>query len=238
MTKNKVNQTIKRKKNMVIHAIACLIFGIIMGFLLTLIVSIFKSYKSGLLSALSDLLTAYSDLVLEIAGRSPSLAGFILDKQALIEAEASNSLISSGNFVAAHFPKLASAPAPSQQISLVLAKIKYYLAGLFYLIQWSFKVDLLKFISVFCSSMVFVFAALLGFLDGLLARYIRTAEGGRESTYVYHHLADAIFKTPFYLIVVYLALPLPLSPLLIVAMITLLTFMFCRLSAANLKKFI
>lgn len=235
---NKVNKAVKRKKNMVLKAIGCVLSGIAVGFFLTLIVSIVKAYKSGLLSALSDLLTAYADLVLEIAGRSPNLAGFILDKQALIEAEASNSLISSGSFIAAHFPKLMNTPAPSAQIGFALAKIKYYFTGLFYLTEWSFKVDLLRFISVFCSIMVFVFAAILGFLDGLLTRYIRTAEGGRESTYIYHHLADSTFKLPFFLIIAYIALPLPISPLLVVAVITLLIFMFCRISAANLKKFL
>lgn len=202
--KNKVEKSIKRKQNMVIKSIRWIVMGMIIGFLLTLVISCVEAYKVGLMNTLNTLMTHYFNLILEITHRNPRLANWILE----FFGQGSISNLNDIN-------------------------------GFLSLAAWSFKLDVVKFISVFCSFSVFIFAGFLGLLDGLLTRYIRTAEGGRESTYIYHHLADALFKIPFCLVVAYLALPFPLkNPLILVVILAMISFLFCRLSASNLKKFI
>lgn len=235
---NKVEKAVKKKKNMLVKSIRWTLGGMIVGFLLTLTVSGIEAYKTGLLNALTNLVTDYFNLILNIADRNPGFADFILRSQALAEGQVYQSLSDTNSFIQTHFTGLANHPITDRSLSAALANVKYHAYGIAYLIEWSFKLDVVKFISVFCSVFVFIFAGFLGLIDGLLNRYIRTAEGGRESTYVYHHLAEALFKIPFCLVVAYLALPFPLNPMIVVVILTLTTFLFCRISAANLKKFI
>jgi len=238
MSNNKVDKAIKRKKSMLISSIGWGVMAAALGFLLTLILSCIAAYKTSYVDALSYLATSYFNLILEIANRNPGFAHFILHSQTLAEAQIFQGLNDGQAFILGHFSKLQNISAPSGKISNLIDDATYHLYGFLYLAKWSLKLDIIKFISVFCSLMVFIFAGFLGLLDGLLTRYIRTAEGGRESTYVYHHLADALFKIPFCLVVAYIALPFPLNPLIVVVILAVTTFMFCRVSGANLKKFI
>lgn len=216
----------KKRGNRIIQTVKWGMSGLVFGFLITFGISLFEAIRTGLLNVLADLVGECGSLMIEIASRNPAVANLIWQDQSLAQANLAQDFGSAIAFWNNHDP-----------VNAALAQLKYFLLGVFYLAEWSLKVDLLKFISVLCSFMVFVFAGVLGGLDGLLSRYIRTAEGGRESTYGYHFLADSVFKIPFLLVLVYLALPFSISPLLIVCALSLLIFMFSRISTSHLKKF-
>ena len=100
------------------------------------------------------------------------------------------------------------------------------------------KVVIAKCISLFASVWVFVFAALIGALDGLVARYIRTSEGGRESTFIFHKVADGLLKIPVILLFLYLTSPFFINPEWVVVLMGVLFFAFFYTATANLKKFL
>lgn len=95
-----------------------------------------------------------------------------------------------------------------------------------------------KLLSVSISLLVLVFAALIGAMDGLLKRYIRTQEGGRESTFVFHRISDVLITAPVLLLVIYLALPIYLPPQAVVMAMSGLVFLFFTIATTNLKKFL
>ena len=100
------------------------------------------------------------------------------------------------------------------------------------------KVVIAKCISLFASVWVFIFAALIGALDGLVARYIRTSEGGRESTFIFHKVADGLLKIPVILLFLYLTSPFFINPEWVVVLMGVLFFAFFYTATANLKKFL
>jgi hypothetical protein len=95
-----------------------------------------------------------------------------------------------------------------------------------------------KTLSVMVSLWIFIFSSLLGAMDGLLHRYIRTQEGGRESTYVYHKVAYCVYKAPLAIILLYLALPIMINPEIVVVILSMTFFMFFYLTTASLKKYL
>lgn len=101
-----------------------------------------------------------------------------------------------------------------------------------------FTVLVFKFISIFGALLIYIFASLLGALDGLVTRYIRTAEGGRESTFIFHKLTDVIIQFPIWLIAIYLISPALINPMLIISLLALAFFVVFNIAASNLKKFL
>ena len=59
---------------------------------------------------------------------------------------------------------------------------------------------------------LFLVAIVIAMSDGWAARYIRTACGGRESSFLYHHCKHAMFLTFIAMWGVYLCLPLSMDP--------------------------
>lgn len=102
----------------------------------------------------------------------------------------------------------------------------------------SFWVLVFKFISVFSAILIYVFAGLLGALDGLVMRYVRTAEGGRESTFIFHKMTDTILQIPIWLIFIYLLSPVLINPTWIIVLLSLSFFLVFNIATANLKKFL
>lgn len=227
---NRMSRNIKRKKNMLVSSIKWIFVAALAGFFLTFILSILHAFKNGIASALTDVFNQYFSLLAEIENRSPTFARLITDSQMLIQTKTLNGL---------HYTEsLTPFTLPDLSHITLWNEAQYYLNAFSLLALWSLKLDLLKFISVISSFMLFIFFGILGFLDGYLSRYVRTAEGARESTYTYHHLTSYTFRLPYCLMVAYIALPVGLDPLLMVTCLALLVFMFCRMSASNLKKFI
>lgn len=95
----------------------------------------------------------------------------------------------------------------------------------------------LKVGALFSSIFLYVSSSLLGFLDGLVSRYKRTMEAGRESTFIFHHVSKILLSIPAFLIFFYVAIPVYISPLLINICIAGLLFAGFRVYGSNLKKY-
>ena len=131
--------------------------------------------------------------------------------------------------------KLSSLPKSAKQSLLTVSR---FIKRSYSLLTGSGKLVIAKFFSVFISLPVMVFAALLGAADGLLKRYIRTQEGGRESTFVYHRVSDRVIALPVWILWGYLISPFDINPQVVVVLMSILLFCFFNISTANLKKFI
>ena len=105
-------------------------------------------------------------------------------------------------------------------------------------IKLSFLLVCIKFISIFSSILLFVFSGLLGALDGLRKRYIRTMEAGRESTYMYHNISLIFRQLPLLLLLAYLLLPVMIPATAVVVAISSGLFIYCHLLCSTLKKFL
>lgn len=95
-----------------------------------------------------------------------------------------------------------------------------------------------KLVAVFASIFVFMAFIALGTLDGLLSRYIRTSEGGRESTLMFHKMSDKLIKISCTIIFLYLICPIFINPEWIVVLLSVLLLVYCRISTSNLKKYL
>tara|TARA_R110002167_G_scaffold93474_7_gene250491 strand:- start:4040 stop:4756 length:717 start_codon:yes stop_codon:yes gene_type:complete len=102
----------------------------------------------------------------------------------------------------------------------------------------TFNVIAAKFLGILSSSFVILFAVMLGVLDGLLNRYIRTREGGRESSFLYHRAAVWMVRIPFFIIVLYLSIPIEINTELVILGVGLLAFMLTFNYAKTIKKFL
>ena len=105
-------------------------------------------------------------------------------------------------------------------------------------IKLSFLLVCIKFISFFSSTLLFVFSGLLGALDGLRKRYIRTMEAGRESTYMYHNISLIFRQLSLLLLLAYLLLPVMIPATAVVIAISSGLFVYCHLLCSTLKKFL
>lgn len=115
--------------------------------------------------------------------------------------------------------------------------------GIFFREAWnvaklSFLLVCIKFISIFSSFLLFIFSGLLGALDGLRRRYIRTMEAGRESTYLYHNISSLFRQIPALLVLVYLLVPVSIPATLVIVLISAGLFVYCDLFFSTLKKFL
>ena len=105
------------------------------------------------------------------------------------------------------------------------------------IIYLTFKIMVVKLIAVLASIALYVFAIMLGLLDGLVARYKRTMQAGRESTFVFHHVAKLIISLPVFLMFIYIMSPIYINPLIINLAIAGFLFVGFRVYGANLKKY-
>lgn len=119
----------------------------------------------------------------------------------------------------------------TQQLSLFFSK------G-WQVMQLSFLLVMIKFIGIISSLLLFIFSGLLGALDGLNRRYVRTIEAGRESTYLYHNISALFKQVPMFVVLVYIVAPLTIPTTFIIALISVALFVYCNLFFTNLKKFL
>lgn len=85
---------------------------------------------------------------------------------------------------------------------------------------------------------LFTFAILAGLVDGLSQRSIRTASLGRESTYIFHKSIPVIRRIFVMLVLLWLSLPVSLSPSPIFLSLAILMGLLASLSASRFKKYL
>lgn len=85
---------------------------------------------------------------------------------------------------------------------------------------------------------LFCMAAFVGLVDGLVRRDIRRFGAGRESGFVYHRAKAAVMPLLVLPWVIYLALPVSVSPLLILLPNALLLGIVVDITAGSFKKYL
>lgn len=83
---------------------------------------------------------------------------------------------------------------------------------------------------------LFAMAALVGFIDGLVQRDIRKFGADRESSYFYHKARGTLLPLAFLPWSLYLALPVSVSPLLVLLPCAALLALAVNLTTASFKK--
>ncbi|WP_051555223.1 DUF4400 domain-containing protein [Legionella fairfieldensis] len=94
--------------------------------------------------------------------------------------------------------------------------------------------------SLICLSAIplFLLTALAGLVDGLNQRAIRTASLGRESTYMFHKSLPVARKTLFWIVMLWLALPVQFNPALLFLGLSVSLAWVMSISASRFKKYL
>jgi len=109
----------------------------------------------------------------------------------------------------------------------------YALASIYTLL--TFLVRLL----VLCLTLpLFLMAAFTGFVDGLVRRDVRRFGAGRESGFVYHRARASLMPLSVFPWVLYLALPVSVSPLLILLPSAVLLGVVADIASGSFKKYL
>lgn len=85
---------------------------------------------------------------------------------------------------------------------------------------------------------LFLMAAFVGLVDGLVRRDIRRFGAGRESGFIYHRAKASLMPLAVLPWVIYLALPLSVSPLLILLPSAVLLGLATDIAAGSFKKYL
>nr|WP_178132232.1 MULTISPECIES: TIGR03747 family integrating conjugative element membrane protein [unclassified Pseudomonas] len=136
----------------------------------------------------------------------------------------------------------AQASAPSRGVH---RDFRYYLAQVYvwterYLIAAGFTVltFIVRLLVLVLTLPLFLLAAFVGLVDGLVRRDIRKFGAGRESGFVYHRAKAALMPLAVLPWVTYLALPVSLHPLMILLPAAFLLGLAVNIAAASFKKYI
>lgn len=129
--------------------------------------------------------------------------------------------------------------ATNQTLSEKLALLKLHLKEGFNFLKQIFFLCAIKFINIFSPIWVYAMTIILGVLDGLTARYIRTVEGGRESTFIFHHLSKTWMRLLYLLLLLQTCSPFwTLSNDVMALIVATFLFFYSRTKCAHLKKFL
>jgi len=142
--------------------------------------------------------------------------------------------------------KMNSAAAQAKAASQGSARdFKYYLGQAYvyaegYLIAAAFTAltFLVRLLVLILALPLFLMAAFVGFMDGLVRRDVRRFGAGRESGFLYHRAKAALMPLTMLPWVVYLALPVSLHPLLILLPSAALLGLAVNLTAGSFKKYL
>ncbi|HAU1484915.1 TPA: TIGR03747 family integrating conjugative element membrane protein, partial [Legionella pneumophila] len=108
----------------------------------------------------------------------------------------------------------------------------------FQLVLLSSQCLLIKLIILFAAMPLFALTMVAGLVDGLNQRAIRTACLGRESSYVFHRLNYYLKKLLVILLMLWLALPVSITPAYVFVPISLLMGLMVAMTASRFKKYL
>ena len=97
---------------------------------------------------------------------------------------------------------------------------------------------LIKLIILLAAMPLFILAMVAGLVDGLNQRAIRTACLGRESSYVFHRLNHYFKKLLVILLMLWLALPISITPAYVFVPIILLMGLMVAMTTSRFKKYL
>jgi integrating conjugative element membrane protein (TIGR03747 family) len=108
----------------------------------------------------------------------------------------------------------------------------------FQLLLLSSQCLLIKLIILGAAIPLFALTMVAGLVDGLNQRAIRTACLGRESSYVFHRLNHFLKKGIVLLLVLWLALPVSITPAYVFVPVSLLMGFMVAMTASRFKKYL
>lgn len=117
--------------------------------------------------------------------------------------------------------------------SWVVTVKEYVLAAVYVTLM-----TLTRCIILLLTSPLFLLAALVGFVDGLVLRDLRRFGAGRESAFIYHHAKRTV--GPVFMIgwLIYLSLPLPIHPNLFLLPCAALLGFLVAIATSTFKKYL
>ncbi|UXJ50124.1 TIGR03747 family integrating conjugative element membrane protein [Pseudomonas citronellolis] len=122
---------------------------------------------------------------------------------------------------------------------------RYYLSQVYrwtegYLIAAAFTVltFLVRLLVLLLTLPLFVMAAFVGFVDGLVRRDIRKFGAGHESGFIYHRAKAALVPIAVMPWILYLTLPISVHPLLILLPCAVLLAVVANITASSFKKYL
>ncbi|EPB9494614.1 TPA: TIGR03747 family integrating conjugative element membrane protein [Pseudomonas aeruginosa] len=134
------------------------------------------------------------------------------------------------------------ASAPSQG---AVRDFRYYISQVYvwvesYLIAAAFTtlVFIVRLLVLVLSLPLFLMAAFVGLVDGLVRRDIRRFGAGRESGFIYHRAKASLMPLAVLPWVIYLAIPVSINPLLILLPSAVLLGIATDIAAGSFKKYL
>ena len=247
--KEKMEKT-KKKKSALRRFIGSIFTAFFLGILVLVIINAYQWHNKGYNTMMFNLNGQYQTEVTSLITQNSTVAAYTIAIFQLINSKFTNLVSSSKEKIASlkslqHFRFLQNKTKKTKKtnrqrnfITGMLNSACGYLKQIGCMLWASFILLSFKFVSIFAAILIYLFASLLGALDGLVTRYIRTAEGGRESTFVFHKITGVIIQLPCWLIIIYLISPILINPTLVIVLLALSFFTAFNIATANLKKFL
>lgn len=132
----------------------------------------------------------------------------------------------------------AGADTPTRDFRYYLGVVYVHLEGYLIAAAYMFLVFLIRLLVLCLMLPLFCMAAFVGLVDGLVRRDIRRFGAGRESGFVYHRAKAAVMPLLVLPWVIYLALPISVSPLLVLLPSAVLLGMAVDITAGSFKKYL
>lgn len=119
-------------------------------------------------------------------------------------------------------------------LSVVYIRLEHYLIAAAY----TALVFLLRLFVLSMSLPLFLLAAFVGLVDGLVRRDLRRFSAGRESGFIYHRARASLMPLAVFPWVIYLALPVSVHPLLVLLPCAILLGLAMNIAASSFKKYL
>lgn len=100
------------------------------------------------------------------------------------------------------------------------------------------QVMLIKLVILISAIPLFLLMTVVGLVDGLNQRAIRTASLGRESSYIFHQLNRHAKRGLLLLLSLWLALPISITPAFVFVPVSLLLGILVSITASRFKKYL
>ena len=230
----------KERRSALGNFIAAVKFALIFGFAANLLINFYYWYEKGYNYTISQKISQNASRETSaIAQRSITLAGYCIAILQLIDTW--------GSELSSYTQKQIQQKTPRSKILTAFKlnhneqKIWFFKIKIFWKHFWGIVLGtamevFIKFASIFLCFFIYLFALLLGAVDGFVEREIRRAEGGRESTFLFHKIADSILKIPGVILIIFLVCPIAINPLIAIYTMAFLFFCFSNILCANWKK--
>lgn len=135
-------------------------------------------------------------------------------------------------------PSRAASERPTKDFRYYIGRLYVYVEADLIAAAYTVLVFLVRVLVLCLALPLFLMAAWVGFIDGLVRRDIRRFGAGRESGFLYHRAKASLMPLVVLPWVTYLALPISVSPLLILLPSAVLLGLAVDIAAGSFKKYL